>query len=229
MARIALLHSPLVGPACWGEVGAALSRQGHTVSAPGWCGLEEIDSDYYPALISGMAATLDGEEPWVLVAHSGAGALTAALVEALGDRSNGVVLVDGIFPHPARSWMETAPPNLAAQLRGGVEFGLLPPWDRWWPPGALARLVPDANRLAALVDELAPIPLSFLEERAPPGTLSSPAAFLQLSGAYDEEGRQAVRQGWPVVRLPLHHLAMLTHPEAVGGAIHGLVERLTHG
>jgi pimeloyl-ACP methyl ester carboxylesterase len=206
-----------------------LAGQGHAVSAPSWPALEEIDSDFYPALISGVAAALDGEEPWVLVAHSGAGALTAALVEALDDRSSGVVLVDAIFPHPGRSWMETAPPNLAGQLRSGVEFGLLPPWDRWWPPGALARLVPDATRLAALVDELAPIPLGFLEERAPPATLSSPAAFLQLSGAYDEEGRQAVRQGWPVVRLPLHHLAMLTHPEAVGGAIHGLVERLTHG
>ena len=59
-------------------------------------------------------------------------------------------------------------------------------------------------------------------------TLTAPAAYLQLSGAYDDEGQYAVRQGWPVVRLPLHHLAMLTHAEAVAGAIHGLAERLPH-
>jgi hypothetical protein len=31
------------------------------------------------------------------------------------------------------------------------------------------------------------------------------------------------------VRLPLHHLAMLTHAEAVASAIEGLAERLEAG
>jgi pimeloyl-ACP methyl ester carboxylesterase len=228
VARLALLGSPLVGPACWGEVGEALIGHGHTVSAPRWPVLEEIEGGFYRTLVSGMVSALDATGPWVMVAHSGAGAMTADLAKRLGDQAAAVILVDAIFPHPGRSWMETAPPNLADQLRGGVEFGLLPAWDRWWPPGALARLVPDPVRLVRLVDELAPIPLAFLEEAAPPGTMPSRVGYLQLSGAYDEEGRQAVRQGWPVVRLPLHHLAMLTHAESVAGAIHGLVERLAH-
>jgi hypothetical protein len=153
----------------------------------------------------------------------------AALEAALAEPPAGIILVDAILPHPGKSWLETAPPQLALQLRNGVDAGLLPPWDQWWPPGALERLVPDDASRPALTSELEGLPLDFLEEPAPPMTLQSPAAYLQLSGAYDDEGQYAVRQGWPVVRLPLHHLAMLTHAEAVAGAIHGLSERLPHG
>ena len=32
--------------------------------------------------------------------------------------------------------------------------------------------------------------------------------------------------GWPLVRLPLHHLAMLTHPQPVAAALESLAERL---
>ena len=41
-----------------------------------------------------------------------------------------------------------------------------------------------------------------------------------------DEARLAGRQGWPVVALPLHHLAMLTHAEAVAAALSSLAERL---
>jgi hypothetical protein len=164
----------------------------------------------------------------ILVAHSGAGALIPALEAALAAPPAGMILVDAILPHPGKAWLDTAPPQLALQLRNGVDAGLLPPWDQWWPPGALERLVPDEAARTALISELEGLPLDYLEEAAPAMTLSAPAAYLQLSGAYDDEGQYAVRQGWPVVRLPLHHLAMLTHAEAVAGAIHGLAERLPH-
>jgi hypothetical protein len=227
MARLILLHSPFVGPASWGGVAAELTARGHTVSTPPWPRLEPIREHFYRTLAQDMAARIDGaDEAPVLVAHSGAGALLPALEAAMAAPPAGIVLVDAILPHPGKSWLETAPPQLALQLRNGVDMGLLPAWDQWWPPGALDRLVPDAAARAALLAELEGLPLDFLEEAAPAMTLTGPAAYLQLSGAYDDEGEFAVRQGWPVVRLPLHHLAMLTHAEAVAGAIHGLVERL---
>ena len=87
------------------------------------------------------------------------------------------------------------------------------------------RLLDDAQR-DALVAELEPLPLAYFEEAAPPSVYMGPAAYLQLSGAYDNEGEAAARYGWPLVRLPLHHLAMLTHPQAVAGALVSLAERL---
>lgn len=74
--------------------------------------------------------------------------------------------------------------------------------------------------------ELEPIPVDYFEELAPELELTAPAAYLQLSGAYVEEAQIATRRGWPVVRLPLHHLAMLTHAEAVARALDGLARRL---
>ena len=40
--------------------------------------------------------------------------------------------------------METAPPELVAQLREMADpDGWLPPWPRWWGEEALAELLPD--------------------------------------------------------------------------------------
>ena len=229
MARLILLHSPFVGPASWGGVAAELARRGHEVATPAWPRLEPIRVSFYRALAQDMAAQIGGDAAPLLVAHSGAGALIPALEAAMATPPAGVILIDAILPHPGKAWLETAPPQLALQLRNGVDMGMLPSWDQWWPPGALERLVPDATAREVLVSELEDLPLDFLEEPAPGMTLTAPAAYLQLSGAYDDEGQYAVRQGWPVVRLPLHHLAMLTHAEAVAGAIHGLAERLPNG
>ena len=229
MARLVLLHSPFVGPASWGGVADELTRRGHTVETPAWARLEPIADNFYRTLAQDMAGRIDeGEGAPILVTHSGGGALMPALEAALATTPAGVVLVDAILPHPGKSWMDNAPPQLALQLRNGVDLGMLPSWDQWWPPGALARLVPDDATRTALTSELEGLPLDYLEEAAPPMTLTAPAAYLQLSGAYDDEGQYGVRQGWPVVRLPLHHLAMLTHAEAVAGAIHGLADRLPH-
>ncbi len=174
-----------------------------------------------------MSETLDSR-PAVIVAHSGAGALMPALASA-SDAVSALVFADAILPHPGRSWFDTAPPELAASLRSGARFGVLPSWDAWWPPGALERLLPDPDLRTALTDELDGLPLAYFEEAAPAAGLTAPAAYLQLSGAYNEEARLAGLRGWPVVRLPLNHLAMLTEVAAVATALEGLIARLEPG
>ncbi len=227
--RIVLLHSPLLGGLTWQGVAAVLRDRGREVSAPAWPILSGLTETFYRSLANAMADAL-GDVPAVIVVHSGAGALVPALEAAWG-HLKGVIFADAILPHPGRSWFDTAPPQLADSLRSGAEFGMLPSWDRWWPPGALERLVPEPTVREALLAELAPLPLDYFAEPAPSAGLTVPAAYLRLSGAYDDEARGATRQGWPVVNLPLHHLAMLTHPEAVAGAIEGLADRLepSHG
>jgi pimeloyl-ACP methyl ester carboxylesterase len=219
--RIVLLHSPLLGPLTWRAVLAELEAVGHTAETPAWPRFSTVGEAYYAAISGSLAATIDAadRDPAVLVAHSGAGALVAGVISRLRTPVERTVLVDAILPHPGLSWFDTAPADMRAHLRTGAEDRHLPPWDRWWPPGALERLVPDSDLRAELISELEPLPLDYFEEPAPPEELSGPCSYLQLSGAYDDEARVAGRLGWPVVRLPLHHLAMMTQPLAVASAL----------
>ena len=233
MARFVLLHSPLLGPLSWRATAAELARRGRAAGTPAWPKLSGIEAGYYDALVEGMAAQLgEAGAGLMLVAHSGAGALVPALSARLGDRVAGAIFADAILPHPGRSWFDTAPAELRQQLRAGAQMGELPPWDQWWPPGAIERLVPEAGQREALLGELEPLPVGYFEEPAPEDRLNGPTAYLQLSGAYADEAEAAMRNGWPLVRLPLHHLAMLTHPEAIAAALDSLAARLaepTHG
>jgi len=199
------------------------------VETPACPRFSTLQGDLYPELIAGLAGAIDGagRSPAVLVAHSGAGPLLPGLAARLQTPVAGLVFVDALFPHPGRSWFDTAPPDLRAHLRAGAEGGLLPAWSGWWPPGALERLIPDAELRAGLLAELEPLPVDYFEEPAPEADLAgAPCAYLQLSGAYEEDASRAVRQGWPVVRLPLSHLAIVTQPRAVASAIEALVAKL---
>ncbi|MDB5448775.1 MAG: hypothetical protein JWQ97_4092 [Phenylobacterium sp.] len=226
--RLVLLHSPLLGPFSWRAAAGELAAQGLAVETPAWPKLSTIAHAFYPTLAASLAASIDGagSAPVVLAAHSGAGPLVPPLTQALSAPVAGVVFVDALLPHPGRSWFDTAPAQMRDQLRAGAQMGQLPPWDDWWPPGALARLVPDEAARAALVGELEPLPLAYFEERAPAAALEAPCAYLQLSASYEEEARLAGRQGWPVVRLPLNHLAAVSQPRAVAGALGSLMARL---
>ncbi|WP_374468614.1 hypothetical protein [Phenylobacterium sp.] len=225
--RFALLHSPLLGPSSWRAVADALRAMGHTAETPAWPRLSAISTDFYRALTDGMAASLAvGGEPAVLVAHSAAGALLPALAARMPAPPAGAIYCDAILPHPGLSWFDTAPAETRTQLRAGAEGGRLPAWDRWWPPGALERLAPDAAVREALVAELEPLPVDYFEEPAPEADQDGPAAYLRLSGAYETEAMLAGRRGWPVVSLPLNHLAPVTQPQPVAAALDRLAQAL---
>jgi hypothetical protein len=67
-----------------------------------------------------------------------------------------------------------------------------------------------------------------LEEIYPPapGGRDRPAAYLQLSEPYERQAATARELGWPVATAPSHHLALLTDPEQVAGALHDLISQL---
>ena len=66
------------------------------------------------------------------------------------------------------------------------------------------------------------------EEKYPevPGWPQAPAASLRLSEAYDADAARARDLGWPVAELTSHHLAPLTDPELVTGALLALSRQL---
>lgn len=225
--RLILLHSPLLGPYSLKATAAELAAHGLSAEAPAWPKLSSISEGYYATLARAMAATIDGggSDPVVLVAHSGAGALVPELARQLRSPVAGAVFLDAVLPHPNRSWLDNGPAETRDALRAGAQMGQLPPWDDWWPPGALAKLLPEDPIRQALVAELEPLPLAYFEEAAPAAELTAPASYLQLSDSYADEIRVAGRLGWPTISLPLNHLGPLSHPKAVAMILRQLAAR----
>ncbi|HEY3888620.1 MAG TPA: hypothetical protein VGL73_08595 [Caulobacteraceae bacterium] len=212
----------------WRETAEALRSLGYPrVETPVACAWD-VEPPFYDALASRIAADLDSE-PWLLVGHSGAGGVLPAVAEALPSGASAMVFVDAILPHPGKSWFETAPPDLSARLRERATDGRIPAWPDWFPAPVLAGLLPQAGVRAAFSAEAKAIPLRYLAEPAPTARVAPPTgcAYLQLSAGYEAEAGAGVAAGWTVARLSLHHLAMLTDPDRVAGALHSLIEALS--
>jgi hypothetical protein len=216
---IALLHSPLVGPAIWSVLAPALQARGHDVVVPDLRPALREGAPYYANLAAVIGAVVDPNT--VAVVHSGAG----ALVPMLGPL-RGAVFIDALLPHPGESWFAGVPPELGGRLRGLAKNGTLPPWHAWWPKGAMERLLPDRALGSAFLGELEELPLGYFEELAPAVPLAVPGAYLQLSDAYAADADSAEESGWPVLRLKLQHLAVLTHPIVVADALEILLGTL---
>ena len=213
--RLVLLHSPLVGPATWNAVAPLLQARGHDVAVPDLTPIMTEDGPYYPALAEAAAAAIT--DPAILVVHSGAGALVPSI--AALEAVRGAMFVDALLPHPGESWFGGVPEQLGAKLRSMAKNARLPPWHAWWPKGAMERLLPDRAAGATFLSQQHELPLAYFEEATPEIPLTTPSAYLRLSEAYDADVDSAEAAEWPVLRLNLHHLAMLTHPQPVADAI----------
>jgi pimeloyl-ACP methyl ester carboxylesterase len=177
--------------------------------------------DWYNGAAARIAASLKPDSAVVVVAHSGAGGLVPSLADQLGERLVGAVFVDAVMPYPGRSWFDTTGAGLAAHVRALARDAVLPTWDTWFDPQSITKLLPDPVALAAFRAELPRLPFAYFETLAPDDLAweGLPAAYLQLSDAYAAEAASAARKGWTVRREPLHHLAMLSHPDRVAAAI----------
>ena len=146
--------------------------------------------------------------------------LPGALAKMRADRAAAVFL-DARLPHDGRTWLETLTADRRAALLASVENGFLPPWDRWFPPEAIAELLPDLAVRQRFQDELPGLPAELLSEPMPrsPGDDRVGRAYVQLSVAYAAIADQAQAAGWPVARHSMDHLAPLTRPREVASAI----------
>jgi hypothetical protein len=211
-----------VGPSTWAYTAEVLQENGFGCVIPDLTVVATMDQPYYPkCALAAAAAADDTSDPVVVVGHSAAGALLPAIAEAVGNRTCGAVFVDAMLPQPGRSWFDTAPPGLAAQLRGLADHGLLPPWHEWFPPGSLEALVPDPARRLRLIAEIRRLPVAYFDEPASPARFakSVACAFLRLGPPFDPAANKAERLGWWVARRDWDHLRMLSNPVAVAGLI----------
>jgi pimeloyl-ACP methyl ester carboxylesterase len=221
-----LLHSPLVGPVTWEALAGAIRERGYEVTVPDLTDAVSDGPPYWPRQVKAIVERVVAR-PVILVAHSGAGPLLPAAGRAL-DRVEGYIFVDAGLPYPGRSWLETAPAELAEQLRAMTRDGWLPPWPEWFGTEVLTDLLPDPKVRARFVASCPPLPMAMFKETQPavPGWPLAPCAYLRLSDAYQAQADQARSLGWPVAELGSHHLAVLTDAEAVVGPLLDLVGQL---
>jgi hypothetical protein len=226
--RLVLVHSPLVGPATWDLVAPLLAEHGYEVRIADLTGALEAGEPYcsrQAGLIAGSAMT-GSATPSVLIGHSGAGALLAPAARRVRQLA-GYVFVDAGLPIPGHTPMSTMPPELAEQLKQLADSDdWLPPWPQWWGPDGLAELIPDAEQRSRFEAECPKLPLAMFDEVQPDGEVEAPAAYLRLSEAYDGPAARARELLWPLTELESHHLAPLTEPDMVTGALLDLLDRI---
>lgn len=225
-STLVFVHSPFVGPSSWTGVSRLFNESGSNAIAPALAFEASSGGSYYRALAQSAVRAADCAKRTLLVVHSGAGSLSGAIADALNGRVAAIVFVDALLPHPQRSWMSTLPEGMRSYLRTRARDGRLPPWDQWFSPGVLERLIVDEEARAAFVAALPRVPLAFADETAPIRCGIGPCGYLRLSEGYDAEAREAATLGWSVEYEALHHLAMLTHPDRVAAALRRLLDRM---
>ncbi|WP_218125412.1 alpha/beta fold hydrolase [Glycomyces harbinensis] len=223
---LVLVHSPLTGAQAWRPAAVALRSMGRRVAVPDFEAVFERDGPYHQAVASAVADQIDAHPGMrvVLVAHSGAGALLPAITASVGS-AIGAVFVDALLPHPSRTWFDTVPRELRDRLASLAEGDRLPKWSDWFPPAAVAALLPEAAQREAFIAALPRMPLSYFAETAPDPQAWPPrwCAYVRCSEAYDAEAAEAARAGWPVRRVEGDHLSLLTRPEETARVIDAIV------
>jgi pimeloyl-ACP methyl ester carboxylesterase len=225
-----LVHSPAVGPATWAPVASALRARGRDAVVPSLTGLAEAEPPYWVHVVRTVVAAIDragGQDPLVVVAHSGAGLFVPLLVANAPRAVRACVFVDATVP-VAEGYMPVAPPALLPFLRARAEHGRLPAWTQWWEPGEAAVLFPDEHTRALVEAEEPRLPLAYYEEAvpAPPGWDDRPCGYVLFSETYAAAAEQARMRGWAVEHLPGGHLHQLTDPVGVAQRLLALTEAL---
>lgn len=223
--RFVLVHSPLVGPATWSWVAAALVGRGYQAVVPSFLGVFDGGAPYLPRCVDAVAAyTAELRGSIVLVGHSGAGPRLPQLATALPEPPSALVFVDGGLPADPSSVREE--PSWFVDLVGRLaRDGWLPKWSQWWGQDVMENAVPDPARRAAMEAELPRVPLDYFSENVPvPEGWDDDVllAYLQFSPVFDADATAARERGWVVDRLAGSHLHMLVDPDAVANWLVGL-------
>jgi thioesterase domain-containing protein len=191
VADIVLVHSPFLGPISLQRTGAELEGLGHRVNAPDLRGVWAEPGPWARRIADAAAAPGEvhsGEDELVIAGHSGAGPLLPSIADriaAIGRDVSALLFVDAGLPYPQRSWNQTAPAALVAEIRGLARDGRVPPWHEWFLPEVLTDLLPDASERAALAAEEPSVPLAYFDEAMPADDWAGPGAYLLLSGGAD--------------------------------------------
>jgi pimeloyl-ACP methyl ester carboxylesterase len=201
-------------------VADVLVHRGIAVALPDLDGDEDGEQPLWAQHADAGAHAIRALDPGraVLVAHSGAGPLVAAIRTAARRAVAGYVFVDAGLPNGTRPRKGVG--AFAEELDRLYATGRRFP-D--WTDEILRPLVPDPARREALLRDLRPQPLSFWNEVLPvfDGWPDAPCAYLRFvpNPAYEEAAAAARAAGWPYRELTGGHFHMLVDPVAVAEAL----------
>jgi hypothetical protein len=231
MTTFAFVHSPLVGTVTWHPLVAALQAQGHTTISATLEDPADGETTWWQTHLTTAVQSLAGlPSPYVLVGHSGAGALLPLIANALSQPPSAYLYVDaGVLWQPASRldmlYTENSHTTQAEAFEVFLkEGGRFPEWT----DEQLRDLVAADDLRHALVASLRPKPLSFFTEVIPvPAQWEQvPCAYLQLSPTYQSYADAAAAKGWLVERIPTHHFAMLSNAPLIAETMIQMVRRL---
>jgi hypothetical protein len=215
--RAVIVHSPLVGPATVTSLADELESLDVVAVVPD-LRTATGSPDSFRQQATHAAAGAD-----VVIGHSGAGAFLPAIADAANAPTT--IFVDAIVPDSSDAF---TPPRGLLDLLDSVTSadGLLAPWNEWWPPELMARLVPDPGQRRRVQTEIPRVPRSFYDTAVPlpPQWWTRPAGYLQLSPAYEDERARAAGWGWPTGHLPGRHLDTCRVPATVAAGIRDLID-----
>ena len=223
--RLVVLPDPLLGPAVWWPVAAALTDRGWDatvaphLAGPPCCAAE---------VLTALSAAVPTEAEVVLVAHGHAALYVPALVVNRADVR--VVYVDGDLPGSltVRSRLASEE-DVRGLARLADDDGVLPRWLDWWTATEQAELMPDPAMRAALVTEQQCFPLGYFAGTitVPAGWRATPAAYLGFGDRPGEDQVRAARWGWTTRTLPGGPLLPATSAELVAETVDELAPAAT--
>jgi hypothetical protein len=221
MARILLVHPPLLGPTVWQECAIELRGRGHRVIVPDLRAQLEPAADWWARWTDACrqaAANID-----LLAGHSGSGVVLPTIAQATHART--VVFADAVVPALDRA----SPPNeqLRAFVRALPSDDHLPAWTTWWPEDDVAAILPDPAVRATIAAEQPRLPADFYDHAVPVPegwTTGRTITYLRFSPAYESDADEAGRRGWSVRNLPGTHLHLLDHAVEVADVLSDLAD-----
>lgn len=214
-----IIHSPLVGPSTVAPLATALEALGWTTTVPDLRTASNSPAHFEQRAVNAADATE------IVIGHSGAG----PFIPTIGEATNAAALlfVDAVDPLPGPLY--TTSKQLLQLLDAlPVVEGRLPPWHEWWPAELMAELVPDQLFRRRITDEIPQVPRSFYDSAIPTPSRwwTRPAAYLQLSPAYELDRAQAELWDWPTSQVDGRHLDVCARPQLVAEHVSELVHRL---
>jgi hypothetical protein len=217
---LALLPSPLLGPAVWQPVAEELARRGWPVITPVTA---RATSQSPGDVLRSFLTALPVDRAVVVIAHSNAGLYVPALTAKR--HITAYVFVDAALP-ASHGLVPLAPLALLELLSQKADHtGLLPPWTHWWDEADVSAIFPSATVREQVEREQPRLPLSYFTQSlaVPPGWDRRPGAYLAFGDTYASHKDAAASRGWPVTTLPGGHLHMLVDPPQVAAEINALL------
>jgi hypothetical protein len=217
--ELALLPSPLLGPAVWTPVAECLRRRGWPVRIAAPAGEVGTPDD----VLEGFLRALPAGRALVLVPHSNAGLYVPSLLRERDVAAT--VFVDAALP-ASEGATPLGPPALYRLLQELADRdGRLPPWTRWWNEADVAALFPGKDVRRRVEAEQHRLPLAYFGSSVdvPAGWVDRPNAYIAFGDTYGGEHAEAEKHGWPVRTIPGRHLHMLVDPEQVAATVGDLL------